>query len=426
MGDFVANVLYWLPTALMTLVTCVTIFIAVGLAQGFFRNTLSSLSWRNILFFTAMSSRQKQLLASMQAEELVEAALRSAGWKHVFLRRRVPVQRLGHNREIDVVAVGPVVLVVEVKHWRGQVWSNGSRWFQCPDNSKRALEFEDIQEDNLVKAAALRRFIENDRRIPLSDHHMNGNHRSPTEEGDITQDKSRGHGTWYTDRRLHKQCGEFVLPVVVFTNPAVVLDPSTVKQKKRVFNLASFQLFAEQLMQEMRGPLVRGGRPWGRLAQRLRSILFGSVKRPLAISIHVEERVAAAVETMRTWDMIYLHSGRLIHGDVTELHLPSIKLWIERKHILDVEVWWFDGFIGLLRGLWEGGGGMVRVRFDAAQRLLMGRDEIAIPIAPRNLKHMTANDRLVVKTAGSRVTVTVALADVCRLRFSHHMEDSHS
>ncbi|RNF26893.1 uncharacterized protein Tco025E_00856 [Trypanosoma conorhini] len=423
MWKSVVDVTYWLTTVLMALFTLVTVLVAVGLSKGFFRLSLSSLSWRHILSLTGMSFREKQLLASMEAEELVEAALREAGWKHVFLRRRVRVQRLGHNREIDVVAVGPVVLVVEVKHWRGQVWSNGPRWFQCPNDSRRALEFEDIQEDNLVKAAALRRFIENDRRIPLSDFHTLSANGSRTAAG-VMEGKSRMQGTWYTDRRVHKQCGELVVPVVVFTNPAVVLDPNTVKQKERVFDLSSFQSFAAQLMRDLRGPLPCGS-PWGRFAQAFCSMISGSGERALALSALEEERVAAAVDTMRTWDMIYLHSGRLIHGDVVELCLPSINRRVERKHVLDVEVRWFDGVVGFLRSLWEGSGGAVRVRLGATQRLAMRRDEIVIPITRRNLKQMRANDRLVVKMAGSRDTETVALADICRLRLSHHMEDSH-
>ncbi|KEG15215.1 hypothetical protein DQ04_00141030 [Trypanosoma grayi] len=423
MWGYVSDVLYWLPSALLAIPTLLLIFIAVGLSYGFFRQSLSSWSWRHIFSLTRMSFREKQLLASMQAEELVEAALRSAGWKHVFLRRRVPVQRLGHNREIDVVAVGPVVLVVEVKHWRGSVWSNGPRWFQRASDSRRALEFEDIQEDNLVKAAALRRFIENDRRIPLSDYHTVADSLRSAKGDKVSA--AQGYGTWYTDRRVHKQCGELVVPVVVFTNPAVKLDPSTVKLKKCVFDLPAFEAYARKLMRDMRSPSTFRS-PWGSFVRFLKRVFFRSMTTTSsALSPEEEERVASEIEKIRTWDMIYLHNGRLLHGDVRELDLPSMQCRFERKHLLDVEIRWFDGILGFVRSLWEGGGGLVRVRLAAAQRVAMRRSEIAFPIARRNIRRIGCNDRVIVKLAGTLTIETVPLADIRTIRFSHHMEESH-
>ncbi|ORC90318.1 uncharacterized protein TM35_000081160 [Trypanosoma theileri] len=424
MLDYVDDVLYWLPYALLAIPTLLLLVVAAGLRRGIFRDSLSSWSWRHILSFARMSVRDSQFLASMEAEELVEAALRAAGWKHVFLRRRVHVQRLGHNREIDVVAVGPVVLVVEVKHWRGQVWCNGPRWFHRSHDSKRALEFEDIQEDNLVKAAALRRFIENSRRIALPDHHSVTSGISST--GDAGSNASREHGTWYTDRQVHKQCGTLVVPVVVFTNSAVVLDPSTVKQKDCVFDLLGFQAYAEQLMHEARGPSVFRGF-WGDgVVRSLCHTLFHPTKVPLSLSLSEESRVASAIRTMRTWDMVYLHNGSLLHGDVTEICLPTIRRQFERKHVIDVQINWFEGIGGFLRSLWEGGGGVVRVRLGPAQRLAIGRSEVVFPLTRRNIRRMGSNDRLEMVLAGTKVTKTVALADIRTLHFSSHMEDSHS
>ncbi|RHW69825.1 Nuclease-related domain containing protein [Trypanosoma brucei equiperdum] len=413
MTHYVDSVLYWFPTLVLVVCMIVLIVTAVGLSLGKFWRGLSSWSWRRIFSLTRMSMRQTTFRASMNAEEAVETALRKAGWKHVFLRRRVFVPRLQHNREIDVVAVGPVVLVVEVKHWRGSVWCNGQRWFQQVHKTARALEFEDIREDNVVKAAALRRHIENDKRVPLPDFNL---------LSDCLQE-SEGDGTWYEDRRLHKQCGTVIIPVVVFTNPLVRLDPSTVKQKDDVFDLPGLERYAKNLLHNTRGASVFDYYKQ-RVDEFLRPIFIGRSITPdtYCLSFFTEEKVARVVERMRTWDMVYLLNGRLVHGDIVSFGLPSTNRHFVRQQISDVEITWFDGLIGFARTMWMNSGGMVKITLSSPRK----RKVFSFPLMPRHLKSIYKNDRLVLKLAGTTNLEEIPLADIATLRLSQHRETDGS
>nr|CCC51862.1 conserved hypothetical protein [Trypanosoma vivax Y486] len=405
MVNYVTEVVYWLPSAVLATIMMLLVVFVLSLNRGLFRHSLISWSWRRVFSLTKMSKHDAVFRCSMDAEEHVEAVLRAAGWKHIFLRRRVYVPRLNHNREIDVIAVGPVVLVIEVKHWRGKVWCNGPRWFQQAFASKRALEFEDIMEDNLVKASALRRYIENDKRIRLPDY------RTVVEsiQGEGEQ------GTWYTDRSLHKQCGQVVIPVVVFTNPSVKLDPDTVKRKKNVYDLQTFRAFAARIVREERGTSLVA---WFKLhfMELCRKVLFYRVGFEHCLSLGEEKLVSAAIRGMRTWDMVYFNNGRLVHGDIQAFYLPSVRREYDRNDVLDAQVVWFEGPVGFLRSLWLGSSGVLRLKLAGKKFCLA----FEVPLASPHIRHVSRSDRLVIKMAGNRATETIALGDVERLLLSPH------
>lgn len=435
-GHVASLVFQWLDNALFLLIggtTVLLIIVAVALSRNVYAVALRTRAFQKLREGDSLTSEQQRFLRSMEAEEQVEAVLRQAGWTDIYLRRRVAVARVGHNREIDVVAVGPIILVIEVKHWQGWVWSKGSRWFQCRNRKNMdTLEFEDVQEDNVVKAAALRRYIENTRRISLPD--FDSRQSGDGAEGVL---ESIGRGTWYSNAAIHKVCGKCIVPVVLFTNPLVKLDPATVKAKRHVFTMDTFAVFARQVL-EGRANLDAPNdiRKSSFLPQWLWSCLptmhpFRNVPRePYFLDAEKQDEVAEAVDVMRTWDLVYLHDGRLITGDLQKVEAPSAFCMYERKHILDLNIRWNSGILGMMRTFTTNQAGTVEVVLATAKRLAKKKKErkprnaqgnIVFPLLPRRRKE---NDYIVMKVPGARELKTYILSDVKSIQLSHHLYEN--
>ncbi|KPA81673.1 hypothetical protein ABB37_03982 [Leptomonas pyrrhocoris] len=423
---------------LLALTTVALVVVAVALSRNMYRDALRTQARSNLRREDTLTNEQQGFLKSMQAEENVEEVLRKAGWSEVFLRRRVAVARVGHNREIDVVAVGPIILVVEVKNWQGYVWSHGSSWYQCRNRKTMdTLQFEDVQEDNVEKAAALRRYIENARRVELPDSSV-----VQTDAVIFGHDKSKqnGRGTWYSDKAIHKVCGKCVVPVVVFTNPRVKLDPATVKAKKYVFTLDTFGAFAQQVLHgnidlDALNDVVTPS-SWWSWAPLVRAHTRAPRAAPAgtAGSFFLTEdqqcQVATVVDVMRTWDVIYFLDSRMVTGDLQSIDVPSAFCSYERKHLLDINVRWNRGVWGLVKTFLTNKAGTVELVLATAKRLAKKRNErkprnaqgnIVFPMVPKKKK---GNDTIVMKMAGTTELKTILLCDVDRIFLSHHLYEN--
>ncbi|KPI90583.1 hypothetical protein ABL78_0343 [Leptomonas seymouri] len=419
---------------LLALTTVALVIVAVALSRNVYRDALRTHARSKLRREDALTGAQQMFLKSMQAEEKVEEVLRKAGWTDVFLRRRVAVARVGHNREIDVVAVGPVILVVEVKNWQGYVWSKGSSWYQCRNcRTMDTLQFEDVQEDNVEKAAALRRYIENARRVELPDSNLV---QADSVIFGHDKRKQNGRGTWYTDRAIHKVCGKCVIPVVIFTSPRVKLDPATVKAKKYVFTLDTFGAFARQALHgnidfdapnDVATPSLWSS--WIPFVKPTRAVQVAPAGTPESFLLTEEQQdqVAAVVDVMRTWDLVYLLDCCLLTGDLQGIDVPSAFCSYERKHLLDINVRWNRGVLGLLKTFFTNKAGTVELVLTTAKRLAKKRKEkkprnthgnIVFPMVPKKKK---ANDTIVMKMAGTAELKTILLCDVDRILLSHHL-----
>lgn len=486
-GLMLDDVLY----TLLALVCCFMLAVVFFLSKNKYSKALRTHAGRFFASQHQLKRQQKTFLGSMEAEEHVMRVLEEEGWRNVFLRRRVPISRLGHNREIDVVAVGNIILVVEVKHWRGYVWSNGMSWFQAPnyeaffERQRRkdelkgprsgptgakgervaapaTLEFENVQDDNVLKAAALRRYIENARRIALPDFRL-VNPSGAADDGELATDADAASGAnspkvssptvkprRYNDQALHKKCGLCVLPVVVFTNPAVKLDPATLKKERYVFTLDTFRVFAREALRgnvsaEAPNAVVeRNSKLLSFLAYQTRRllrpvpILRGLVTTKTAgylLDEDLQDEVAYAVDVLRTWDLVFLHDGRLITGDVVKIDAPSANCMYERKHLLDVSIRWNSSpVIGLIKTLLYNEAGTVKLELTTAKRVAIKRNEnkprdeqgnIKFSIQPKKYSNPNLNDRLFIKPAGSSEAFHFyPIADIKEVRLSHHLYES--
>lgn len=382
-----------------------------------------------------MSGSDLKFKTAMDAETLVEQLFVQEGWKHVFSNKRVAVSRLGHNREIDIIAVGTKIFVVEVKHWRGWVWSSGSCWYQLPHPKSAALQFENVFSDNVEKAAALRRYLENQQRIVLPGSGPTAASRSgektEDEKGDAAAPAANSSsslvsttqtGTWYSDHSLHTQCGPAIVPVVVFTNPAVQLDPNTIMKLDGVFTLAGFRKHLRQL----------------REAEKRSSSLFSSVLSRIFpvkttsdafLTPRIMSQVAGAVDVLRTWDVLQLHDGRVINGDVQKVIAPTAFCEYQRKHLLSVNIHWHTGAWGFVKTFLMNRSVTVELVLATEKRLAVKKREkkprnaagnIVFSIPPRRRK-ATASDHFLIRIPGNPHVQPVAIADVKNAIFSRHL-----
>lgn len=400
----------------IVLVTAATIGCSIALWKNKYVSVLRVDAVRKLQEAKPLSTEHKKFKIAMAAETIVEGMLKEEGWRHVYPNRRVAVSRVGHNREIDIIAVGPRILVVEVKHWRGYVWSSGSCWYQRPHLRGQTLEFENVYSDNVEKAAALRRYIENTQRIPLPD-----NLKAATEE--------EGAGTWYTSHALHTYCGAVVVPVVVFSNPDVRLDPDTIMKMENVFTLSSFRDYLRELRweQQRSSSWLRGLMWWNRTPKKIGG--KDNSGEEVFMSVKTERRVAAAVDLLRTWDVLNLHDGRIITGDVQNVIAPTAFCSYERKHILDIKLEWNVGWMGVVKTLLTNRSASVEIVLATAKRLAVKKKEnkprnakgnIVFSIRPRQ-RRVTACDRLVIRAAGNTTPMQIAFADIKEILLSKHL-----
>lgn len=363
-------------------------------------NGYKTWTMQSVLANKEKGSRALQLNAALGAEEIVAAVLSDVGIP-VFLRKRVFVAEVNHNREIDVVAIADKVLVIEVKNWSGSVWRNGFRWYQLPPRSDRPLEFEDIFAESKYKTESLRRHLENDHKIHL-----------PQEQADLVS-------------------------CVIFTHPNVKLDPNSVANLPHVYTLETFRRYVN----ETYAPITRAGlagatshiaKSCVRWAWSLVPVLGTKKPEEHILDRSTRDRIHLALDTVRTWDTIVLHNGTLIHGDVMGVECPSAAAAYPRHHLLDIQLRWSTpSMVGLATSLWNGTAGTVVLVLSEAKKrpkkkeLKPRNDEgnIVFPIlTPKSKTDMRQVDRVLIKRAGKPHEEPFAISTIKFIELSKHLQ----
>lgn len=360
---------------------------------------------QSVLTGTEQGNQEKQLNAALSAEERVGAIIEeeSCGGIPVFLRRRVFVAECNHNREIDVVAIADNILAIEVKNWSGSVWRNGNRWFQLAVRAQRPLEFEDIFKEARVKAVALQRHLENDHKIAMSSH--------SAEAAAAGAPK--------------------VIPVLVFTNPTVKLDPNTIANMDFVFTLDTFREYLRRNV----SLIQRQHQTWTQWVSQLVIPNFLRPKRTTAALTQSEkDEVEAALGTVRTWDTVVLHNGAMMHGDVVAVECPSASCGYQRYHLHQITLTWSTPtLLGLMGSLWNGTAGTVKLTLCDAKRIpkkneAKPRDKdgnIFFPVMmPKRNADIRTVDRILMKKAGSARVEPIPLSTIRSIDLSQHLTPS--
>ena len=413
-------------------------------------NGFSTWNLQGALAQKKMTGGQSQLTRALQAEDYVGEAFEDAGCSDYFLRKRVYVPEQARNREIDCIGVcKDRILVVEVKNWRGDVWCNGIRWYQKAAATTKALEFEDLMTEAQFKTDALRKHFEYDHRVPI-----------------------------------HKDC---FVTCIVFTNPNVRIDPNTVGTKPYVFNM---DMFKEFVAKEMRGasgkvlyqdyfishqseirareaakllprkPPARP-KPWTPVVDALTwsgSVVGGSVLSVASsavagswwlvsslvprggsgsgVSKLTEEdrfKIRKMCGRIRTWDVIKMHNGNTVHGDVIAIAAPSAGCGFLRHDLEWVTMEWSAaGLRGLFGAIVHGTACTITIRPTEAKRVPKKNKKdatvskyrdpatgnISFPVKVQYHTNIRKNDHIVYKVPGKPTTFEVSLAHIKSIELS--------
>eukprot|EP00758_Cryptobia_borreli_P002478 Tbor_TRINITY_DN3061_c0_g1::TRINITY_DN3061_c0_g1_i1::g.17359::m.17359 len=353
------------------------------------------------------TSTQLQLTSALAAEDAVGVTLDIMKFKH-YLRKRVYVPEQHCNREIDCIGVvKDRILVIEVKNWRGQIWSNGVRWYQRASKSGQTLEFGDIYEEAEFKTEALRKHFEYDHKV-----------------------------------KLPKEC---FVSCIVFTNPNCTIDLGSVGQKPYVFDMPAFQEFIKKETNGNSGEFILASFKAMKKCENTEKSSFlsyignwvtstGSLIRNLAgykvmprsdaLTSSDRMRIEQICDRIRTWDVISFHNGTVKHGDVVAIEVPSANFGFERRHILGIEMSWASqSLVGLLGAMWHGTACIMKIILTKEKRVNKKKDKgknklrdpdgnIVLPCRVQNTADVKKSDRLLCKFAGQTKVQEIRLNQI--------------
>jgi Nuclease-related domain len=204
---------------------------------------------------------------------------------HLLAGRRIPSQRQGRRREIDLIVCTPQMIhLIEVKNWSGQLTVQDNVWRQTRWGGN-VVEHGDLIRENLLKRDAVVEYL-HDRGLGLDEEFVR----------------------------------EHIVPKVIFTNPKLELGPE-IEGRPDVIS-----------RKELDGYLGRQ-RPKG-LAERMFSSLIEfcldseSKLRGVVTQGHrgripsgQYERIVACLSETETWDQLHFYGTNVVMGDVVSLRV---------------------------------------------------------------------------------------------------------
>jgi hypothetical protein len=270
--------------------------------------------------------------AELVLRDLVTSHFNHKG-AHLFAGRRVPCPRRRLRREIDLIVLTPkMISLLEVKNWSGELLDRGSVWVHVRRGG------DEVQHPNLIA--------------------------DNLEKRDALLDHLRGQGLC-----LERDFARHVVPKVVFMNPNLALPPS-IGNHPDVITRDKLAAFLD-------------GQQRAGLAERVfRSViefcLGGEAAHGLTGALGGASFAALVkcVGDIPTWDRLRLYGGKVLTGDVYDLHLGGQRLSRADMGVRgQVRVAWSRGTWGLFKALtgWGAVGKMV----------LLGRGKLALGGADR-------------------------------------------
>jgi Holliday junction resolvase-like predicted endonuclease len=252
---------------------------------------------------------------------------------HLFAGRRVPCPARKMRREIDLIVLTPrMISLIEVKSWSGELIDRGATWVQVRRDGSE-LHHANLIEDNLEKRAA---FLDYLRQQGLA------------KERDFTR---------------------YVSQKIVFMNPNLAIGPS-IRSHPDVVTRDKLAGFLDR-------------QPSAGLAQRVfRSVIEFCLGAESAQSVTGSiggEQFAALVQCVadiRTWDRLRLHGGKVLTGDLLQLHVGGRHQPREEIARGSMRVAWSRGKWGLFKAL-TGLGSVGRLSITGSEtRALSARDGV--------------------------------------------------
>jgi hypothetical protein len=227
---------------------------------------------------------------------------------HLFAGRRVPCPGRRMRREVDLIVLTPrMISLIEVKSWSGELIDRGEVWLQVRRGGVE-LRHPNLIADNLEKRAAFLDYL-------------------------------RQHGLG-----RESDFGRYVSQKVVFMNPNLTVSPS-IRSHPDVITRDKLAAFLDR--QQAAG-----------LAQRVfASVIEFCLGAEAAQSVAGGiggERFAALVKCVadiRTWDRLRLYGGKVLTGDLLQLHASGRHLPREEVARGSLRVAWSRGQWGLFKAL---------------------------------------------------------------------------
>jgi hypothetical protein len=227
---------------------------------------------------------------------------------HLFAGRRVPCPARRMRREIDLIVLTPrMISLIEVKSWSGELIDRGAVWVQVRRGGDE-LRHPNLIADNLEKRAAFLDYL-------------------------------RQHGLG-----RERDFGRYVSQKVVFMNPSLTVGPS-IRAHPDVITRDRLAAFLDR-------------QPAAGFARRVFcSVIELCLGAEAAQSVTGEiggERFAALVRCVadiRTWDRLRLHGGKVLSGDLLQLHAGGRHLPREEVARGSMRVAWSRGKWGLFKAL---------------------------------------------------------------------------
>ncbi|HEX5271244.1 MAG TPA: nuclease-related domain-containing protein, partial [Gemmataceae bacterium] len=285
----------------------------------------------------APTSEDPAILYGREAElflhELVTTHFDHKG-AHLFAGRRVPCPAKRMRREIDLIVLTPrMISLIEVKSWSGELIDRGAVWVQVRRGGDE-LHHPNLIADNLEKRAA---FLDHLRRHGLG------------QERDFA--------------------ARFVSQKIVFTNPNLTLSPS-IRNHPDVITRDKLAGFLDR-------------QPGAGFARRVfcsvvEFCLGNEAAQGVTGSIGAERfaAIVKCVAEIRTWDRLRLYGGKVLTGDLLQLHVAGRHLPREEIARGAMRVSWSRGKWGLLKAL-TGVGAVGRLTLPAGGAWeLTGRDGV--------------------------------------------------
>lgn len=296
-------------------------------------------------------TRQAGREAERQAGEALAVRLAGTGWQ-IHAGRRVPDPATRQRRELDFVITSPTeAVVVELKNWSGTVRMEG-----------REVVQERRGQHGVVRHGALFDDLAERARVLVRHHVAAGRPACP------------------------------VRSLVAFHNPRVNLAREVASRK-------DVQSFAALV----------GGMPAG--ASGLERALQ-AVFRSLGFTANAHATVSPAVKGLRetlealgTWDLVRVHGGRILAGDVLDRHgrdlTHALGPCADRAHVRRIEM--------------EVGRSILAALFRSPPR----RAHIYLRDGSRRVQDVPGDGVLRVQPAGSREQETIALHHVVSIDYGY-------
>jgi len=272
--------------------------------------------------------------AELFLHELVTTHFNHKG-AYLFAGRRVPCPRRRMRREIDlIVLTTKMISLIEVKNWSGELFDRGAVWVQVRRGGDE-LHHPNLIEDNLEKRNAFLDYL-------------------------------RQHGLG-TERDF---AARHVSQKIVFMNPNLTVSPS-IRAHPDVITRDKLAAFLDR--QQAAG-----------FAQRvfcsvIEFCLGADTAQSVTGSIGKEQFAALVkcVGEIRTWDRLRLFGGKVLTGDLYELHIGGRRLPREEVGPAgSIRVNWSRGKWGLFKAL-TGIGAVGRLRLPGSGRqVLTARDGV--------------------------------------------------